>query len=239
MKKTLKNSDLSLITQVTLSLLIMIMGIIIMIFKAFGLVEIILYISILFYVLAFLSILAYFIKRKEGDYEILLLALISVITATFLFVFKNDNVPMILGIGMTIFTILEIMNRIYKIFTLKKEENFMWIIKFIITFVIGVLGLLTTINLFKEITVQTMMIAYYFITFGFLLSIENFIELFMTDKQFKKIISKMLDEDPYSNLENIKEDRIKKIEEQNKKKTTSVKKNQKSVKLKTKKTTNK
>lgn len=239
MKKTLKNSDLSLITQVTLSLLIMIMGIIIMIFKAFGLVEIVLYISILFYVLAFLSILAYFIKRKEGDYEILLLALISVITATFLFVFKNDNVPMILGIGMTIFTILEIMNRIYKIFTLKKEENFMWIIKFIITFVIGVLGLLTTINLFKEITVQTMMIAYYFITFGFLLSIENFIELFMTDKQFKKIISKMLDEDPYSNLENIKEDRIKKIEEQNKKKTTSVKKNQKSVKLKTKKTTNK
>ena len=239
MKKTLKNSDLSLITQVTLSLLIMIMGIIIMIFKAFGLVEIVLYISILFYVLAFLSILAYFIKRKEGDYEILLLALISVITATFLFVFKNDNVPMILGIGMTIFTILEIMNRIYKIFTLKKEENFMWIIKFIITFVIGVLGLLTTINLFKEITVQTMMIAYYFITFGFLLSIENFIELFMTDKQFKKILSKMLDEDPYSNLENIKEDRIKKIEEQNKKKTTSVKKNQKSVKLKTKKTTNK
>ena len=239
MKKTLKNSDLSLITQVLLSLLIMIMGIIIMIFKAFGLVEIVLYISILFYVLAFLSILAYFIKRKEGDYEILLLALISVITATFLFVFKNDNVPMILGIGMTIFTILEIMNRIYKIVILKKEENFMWIIKFIITFVIGVLGLLTTINLFKEITVQTMMIAYYFITFGFLLSIENFIELFMTDKQFKKILSKMLDEDPYSNLENIKEDRIKKIEEQNKKKTTSVKKNQKSVKSKIKKTTTK
>lgn len=239
MKKILKNSDLSLITQVTLSLLIMIMGIIIMIFKSFGLVEIILYISILFYVLAFLSILAYFIKRKEGDYEILLLALISVITATFLFVFKNDNVPMILGIGMTIFTILEIMNRIYKIVTLKREENFMWIIKFIITFVIGVLGLLTTINLFKEITVQTMMIAYYFITFGFLLSIENFIELFMTDKQFKKILSKMLDQDPYSNLENIKEDRIKKIEEQNKKKTTSVKKNQKSVNPKTKKNTNK
>lgn len=239
MKKTLKNSDLSLITQVLLSLLIMIMGIIIMIFKSFGLVEIVLYISILFYVLAFLSILAYFIKRKEGDYEILLLALISVITATFLFLFKNDNVPMILGIGMTIFNILEIMNRTYKIITLKQEENFMWIIKFIITFVIGVLGLLTTINLFKEITVQTMMIAYYFITFGFLLSIENFIELFMTDKQFKKILSKMLDENPYSNLENIKEDRIKKIEEQNKKKTTSVKKNQKSVKPKTKKNTNK
>lgn len=239
MKKTLKNSDLSLITQVLLSLLIMIMGIIIMIFKSFGLVEIVLYISILFYVLAFLSILAYFIKRKEGDYEILLLALISVITATFLFLFKNDNVPMILGIGMTIFNILEIMNRTYKIITLKQEENFMWIIKFIITFVIGVLGLLTTINLFKEITVQTMMIAYYFITFGFLLSIENFIELFMTDKQFKKILSKMLDENPYSNLENIKEDRIKKIEEQNKKKTTSVKKNQKSVKSKIKKTTTK
>ena len=209
MKKTLKNADLTLVSQLVLSLLIMIMGIIVMVYKSFGLIEIVLYISILFYILTCISVISYFVKRREKDYETL-----------------------ILGTGLTIFALLEIFNRIYKIAILKKEDNFMWIIKFIITFVIGVLGLLTSINLYKEITVQTMMIAYYFITFGFALSIENFIEIFITDKKFKIILAKLLDEDPYKHLDNIKEDRIKQIKE-SKKKTT---KSKTSVNNKSKKT---
>lgn len=233
MKKTLKNADLTLVSQLVLSLLIMIMGIIVMVYKSFGLIEIVLYISILFYILTCIGVIAYFVKRREKDYETLILALSSLITATFMFIFKANNAPLILGTGLTIFSLLEIFNRIYKIAKLKKEDNFMWIIKFIITFVIGVLGLLTSINLYKEITVQTMMIAYYFITFGFALSIENFIEIFITDKKFKIILAKLLDEDPYKHLDNIKEDRIKQIKE-SKKKTTKTKT---SVNNKSKKTT--
>lgn len=214
MKKTLKNADLSLISQLVFSIILIIIGVLGMIYKAFGIYDMILYVSVLFYVVACLSMIAYFVKRREGDYELLFLSLISAITATFMFVFKTDSIPMILGAGMCVFGILELINRIYKIYILKNEENFMWSIKTIITFSLVLLTIITTINFYKEITVQTMMIAYFFIMFGFLLTCENLVELFLTNRKFQEILSKMLDEDPYKNLDSIKEERIKKIEEE-------------------------
>lgn len=227
MKETLKNTDLSLKANLISNILIMVMGILIMIFKTFGLIDIILYISILFYILAFIKVITYFIRRKEDDYETLILALISTVIATFMFIYKSDSVSITLGLGLAIFSILEIVNRGYRILVLKKEDNFMWTIKFITTFVIGVLGLLTSINFYNETTVQTMMIAYYFITFGLILTIENFIEIFINDKKFKKILAKLIDEDPYKHLDNIKEDRLKQIEEANKSKRNVKKKTKK------------
>lgn len=192
MKDTLKRVDLCLINQLILSLVALIIGVVVMIFKSFGLIDIVLYISILFYIFSFFSILLYFIRRKEGDYEILILSLINIITATFMFIFKADNPPMILGAAMTIYTILIVLNRGFKVLKLKKDDNFMWIIKFIITFLIAFLGMLTTYNLFNEVTVQTMMFGFYFMSFGFMSIVENVIEIFVTDTVFKKILSKIL-----------------------------------------------
>ena len=152
--------DLTLITQLVLSILIFIGGVTIMIFKSFGLIDMVLYGSIIFFILAFFGVICYFIRRREGDYEILLFSLISVLTATFMFIFKNEDAAMILGAGLTIFNILVIANRIYKIVTYKNQDNFMWSVKFIGTFLIGFLAILTCVNLYKEISVQTLMLGY-------------------------------------------------------------------------------
>ena len=192
--------DLTLITQLILSSLILIGGIIIMIFKSFGLVDMVLYGSIIFFILAFFGVICYFIKRKDGDYEMLLFSLISIITATFMFVFKNDEPRMILGAGMTIFNILIIANRIYKVYTFRNENNFMWSVKFIATFLVGFLAILTCVNLYKEISVQTLMIGYYFTCLGLIMTIENSVELFVTQDKFNKFINKVADSE-YKNLE--------------------------------------
>ncbi len=213
MKKALKNLDLTLISQLILSILVLVIGIVVMIFKSFGLLDLNLYISILFYIYAFFSTIFYFVKRKEGDYELLILSLINIITATFMFVFKEDNTPMILGAAMTIYTVLLILNRGYKVLTLQRMNNFMWVIKFIITFLIAFLGMLTSFNLFNEVTVQTLMFGYYFVTLGFMLTAENLIEMFVTDGAFRKMLSKVLKEE--SKLEEVKETEIK---EENKEK---------------------
>ena len=204
MEKKLKSIDLHLIANLILSIIVLIMGIVIMIFKAFGLTDIILYVSVLFYIFAFFGIIAYFVKRKEGDYELLLLSLINIMVATYMFVFQKDNLPMILGSAMTVYTILVVTNRGYKVLMLKNQDNFMWIIKFIMTFLLAFVGILTTINLFNETTVQTMMMGYYFITTGILMTIESSIELFVTDRAFNKIMSKLVDEEN-KNLEEINE----------------------------------
>lgn len=192
--------DLTLITQLVLSILIFIGGVTIMIFKSFGLVDMVLYGSIIFFILAFFGVICYFIRRREGDYEILLFSLISILTATFMFVFKNDDAAMILGTGLTIFNILVVANRIYKIVTYKNQDNFMWSVKFIGTFLIGFLAILTCVNLYKEISVQTLMLGYYFTCLGVIMTIENLVELFVTKDKFDKFVSKVV-ESEYKNLE--------------------------------------
>jgi len=203
-KKNLKSIDLHLIANLILSVIVLIMGIVIMIFKAFGLTDIILYVSVLFYIYAFFGIIAYFVKRREGDYELLLLSLINIVVATYMFVFQNDNLPMILGSAMTVYTILIVANRGYKVLLQKSQNNFVWVIKFIMTFLLAFIGILTTINLFNETTVQTMMMGYYFIITGVLMTIESSIELFMTDRAFNKIVSKLVD-DEETHLEEVNE----------------------------------
>lgn len=203
MKKTLKSLDLNLISGLILGIIVLIMGVVVMVFKSFGLIDIVLYVSILFYIYALFSTIMYFVKRKEGDYELLLLSLINIIAATFMFVFKKDNPPMILGAGMSIYTILLVANRGCKIILLKNQNNYMWTVKFIVTFLIAFLGMLTTFNLFNEVTVQTMMYGFYFMSLGFMLTIENIIEIFITDATFRKILSKILDEPNDSKLEEI------------------------------------
>lgn len=192
--------DLTLITQLVLSILIFIGGVTIMIFKSFGLIDMVLYGSIIFFILAFFGVICYFIRRREGDYEILLFSLISVLTATFMFIFKNEDAAMILGAGLTIFNILVIANRIYKIVTYKNQDNFMWSVKFIGTFLIGFLAILTCVNLYKEISVQTLMLGYYFTCLGVIMTIENLVELFVTKDKFDKFVSKVI-ENEYKNLE--------------------------------------
>lgn len=204
MKKTLKNVDLSLITPLILSVLLVILGILVMVFKSFGLTSIVLYVATLFYIYAFFSILLYFVKRKEGDYELLLLSLINIVVATFLFLLSKQDMPIILGAAMVIYTILIVANRGYKIITLRRQDNFMWVIKFIITFLIAFLGVLTSANLYMEKTVQTMMFGYYFMSLGFLLTIENLIEIFITEDKYKRILAKLIVED--NKLEAVKEE---------------------------------
>lgn len=192
--------DLTLITQLVLSILIFIGGVTIMIFKSFGLIDMVLYGGIIFFILAFFGVICYFIRRREGDYEILLFSLISILTATFMFIFKNEDAAMILGAGLTIFNILVIANRIYKIVTYKNQDNFMWSVKFIGTFLIGFLAILTCVNLYKEISVQTLMLGYYFTCLGVIMTIENLVELFVTKDKFDKFVSKVV-ENEYKNLE--------------------------------------
>lgn len=231
MNNALKNLNISLVSNLILSVIVIIIGIITTVFKSFGLVDIVLYASILFYVFAFFSIIAYFVKRNKGDYETLLLSLINIITATVMFVLKGQDELMVLGLGMTLYTIMILFNRMYKIICLKSENSFMWIVKFVTTFLIGVLGALTAYNLFNEVSVQTLLYGYYFITFGVIMTLENTIDLVVTDDKFDKAMKKIIaEEDSKNKLEEIKEEKV--VKEEKNVKEVKTAKPKKEVKVK-------
>lgn len=232
MNNTLKNLNISLVSNLILSVIVIIIGIITTVFKSFGLADIVLYASILFYVFAFFSIIAYFVKRNKGDYETLLLSLINIITATVMFVLKGQDELMVLGLGMTLYTIMMLFNRMYKIICLKSENSFMWIVKFVTTFLIGVLGVLTAYNLFNEVSVQTLLYGYYFITLGVIMTLENTIDLVVTDDKFDKAMKKVIaEEDSKNKLEEIKEEKV--VKEEKNVKEVKTAKPKKEVKVKT------
>lgn len=232
MNNALKNLNISLVSNLILSVIVIIIGIITTVFKSFGLVDIVLYASILFYVFAFFSIIAYFVKRNKGDYETLLLSLINIITATVMFVLKGHDELMVLGLGMTLYTIMMVFNRMYKIICLKSENSFMWIVKFVTTFLIGVLGALTAYNLFNEVSVQTLLYGYYFITLGVIMTLENTIDLVVTDDKFDKAMKKIIaEEDSKNKLEEIKEEKV--VKEEKTVKEVKTAKPKKEVKVKT------
>ena len=191
------------IIEAVLYFLLIIMGIIIMSFPAFGLINPIFYLGALFYIYAFFTVIAYFTSRKEKDYELLFNSLINIIVASFLIAVPNENVPFMLGTAMLIYTLLIIVNRGLIVYKYKTNDNYLWIIKFIITFLIAFLGILTIINLYNELSVQTLIIGYYFVTLGIMLITEPLFKLFISPKKFNKIVAKILEEDEKSETKRV------------------------------------
>ena len=183
------------IIETTLYFILIIIGIIIMSFPTFGLINPILYLGALFYIYAFFTITAYFLSRKEKDYELLFNSLINIIVASFLVAVPNENMPLMLGTSMLIYTLLILVNRGFIVYKYKINKNYLWVIKFIITFLIMFLGILTIINLYNELSVQTLIIGYYFVTLGIMLITEPLFKLFISPKKFNKIVSKIIEED--------------------------------------------
>ena len=183
------------IIETTLYFILIIIGIIIMSFPTFGLINPILYLGALFYIYAFFTITAYFLSRKEKDYELLFNSLINIIVASFLVAVPNENMPLMLGTSMLIYTLLILVNRGFIVYKYKINKNYLWVIKFIITFLVIFLGILTIINLYNELSVQTLIIGYYFVTLGVMLITEPLFKLFISPKKFNKIVSKILEED--------------------------------------------
>jgi len=192
MKKENKKRFLS---EIVLYGLLVLMGIIVMSFPAFGLINTPYYVGSLFYIYSFMIILTYFVERKEGDYELLFNALISVIAGTFMFTNTTRTSSFILGTGLLIFTLLMLINKGYLIYKQKNKDNYLWVIKFIVAFLLAFLGVLVIINLFYEFSIQTLLIGYYFISIGIMQIIEPLVYYYIGEKKLKKIIDYIVKED--------------------------------------------
>lgn len=184
-----------IISEVVLYSLVVIMGIMLISFPTFGLIEPVYYVSILFYLFAFLSIIVYFIERRDGDYELLFLSLINILSASFMFLLKENNMSLVLGTGMTIFIVLFLINKGYSICKLKKNDNYIWVIEFMTSFLVVFLTLLTIINLYKGTTVTTLMFGFYFIAFGIFELVVPLFKIFAKSETFDNFIKSIVSQE--------------------------------------------
>lgn len=171
--------------------LTIVIGVLLMVYPQIGILEPVYYISIVFYTLSFITCLFYFLGRRKNDYESILMALINVVIASYLFMVQDKSSTEVLGIAVSAYTILIIFNKMYRAYILKKNEDILWGVKYITSLLLAFLGLLTMFNLFNEISVVILMFGYYFILFGIINLMEPLVELlfeFNGIKNFLKYI---------------------------------------------------
>lgn len=194
MLNKLKKIRVEILVNIVLSLITMLIGIILMSFPAFGLIDSVYYISLIFYIFSFFTVIAYFLERKNENYELLFLSLTNIVTATFMFLYQNKNMAVVFGSSMLIFILLNIFYKGLYSLKYKTEKNYKWFFNLLEVTLIGLVGTLTVVNLYNEISVITMIFGYFFITYGVINIIEPLFELGIESGYFKKLLKEITNE---------------------------------------------
>lgn len=141
------------------------------------------YLAIMFMIFAFFSFVAYFIGRKDGDYELILLSLVNVVIAVFLYYFKDGNIPMLLSFSLSSWSFFYITLKLITAFQYRDINYKKHSIKMFITAIIFVLSIITVFSLFTDdIILGLSLYGYYYIIVAGL----NFLEVTLNRIVFEK-----------------------------------------------------
>ncbi len=182
--------------DICLSALVVLLGVFLSIFPTYGLMDPIMLLCTIYLVLASVYLVGYFIYRVEGVYEKLFNSLIYVFSAMFLFICQGKETSIILGTGLLISMFLIVLNKGYYVYYFSSKKDSCWGVKFIVVFLIAFLSGLVISNLYKGITeVQTLVLGYFFVTFGILNLLEPLFLLILDSKEFDKVMASIFNAD--------------------------------------------
>lgn len=174
-----------------LNIIIIVFGIILFKNPTFGLYNTTLYFAIYFFAIGMISLLVYFLCRTKENEENLVLAIISVITAGYLFICNNNCSSSYLALAVIIFVGLFVCYKGYRVFKYKDTNSYKWFLELINTLAIFIIGALTILNIYKEISVQTLIFGYFFVSVGFIDLLEILIYFFIKSPYFKEAFKKI------------------------------------------------
>lgn len=112
--------------------------------------------------------LQYFLTRvpKDKDYEHLLTAIACVLAATSALVFNYEDSTMVLAFTIIGWVSIVGIIKLVKVDYLMDRKNNMWYIKMIDFTLFVLIGVLTTVNLYYSIVVQTLIFGFYLVLNG-------------------------------------------------------------------------
>ena len=189
MKKFLKKNN-AVIADLIVYLIMTLVGIITTIFPALGFEKPVLYSSVLFFILGFFSFGGYFYtKDNKKTYELLFFSMISIISGVYLFIFESGDVSIALGTGFLMFSLSNAVNKSYYAFKLKKYGNELWLLKSISIILLLFISVLVVQNFYRSFSeVQTVMIGYYFMSYGIISFFEILLMSKVNPEAFKNMV---------------------------------------------------
>lgn len=189
MKKFLKGNKVILAELVTYFLM-MLAGILTIAFPIWGFNKPALYSAVIFLILAFFSFGGYFYtKESKVNYELLIFSLICIVTAGYLLSFSAVEKGNVLATGFLIFTLLTVANRAYYIYNLQRSNNDLYILRAISLILLLFISILSVQNFYRSYSeVKTVIIGYYFLSYGIIAFIEMILFTKVSPSEFKKFV---------------------------------------------------
>lgn len=152
------------------------------------------YLVSIFFVCGFLSIIAYFLNKREDDYEFLFFGLINICVSCFiLFNSKNNDVGFIISNSLLFYSLAYFLNKTVHVYKLIKKKSLNFIPKCAIMILVFILMLIATMSIYDKLEVAYVIYGYYFIGFGLLSIMEVLLILLINGKSVRKKMINFLD----------------------------------------------
>lgn len=137
---------------------------------------------IVYSIYALVKLVEYFLTRNGSDLENLYTAIASALAAISGFRFINYEPTMVLSMTLASWVAVMAIIKLIKLDYYHDRENGMLYVNLITFSLFILLGLLTSINLYFNETVQYIMLAFFFVVNGLLMLAENGIRILVTSK---------------------------------------------------------
>lgn len=182
MNKILKR-DPRIFSEVLLYIFTLIMGLYLVFYPDFGSSNPLFAIACMFVILAFISFIAYYAGKKEGDYELLLLSLVDIVIAVFLYYFRDGNLAFILSFSLSAWSFFYIILKMITAFQSKFTEPKKYVIRILTAVIILLLSSVSIFKLFNDDALVILLVyGYYFI----MVATINFLEITLNKVAFDK-----------------------------------------------------
>lgn len=205
-KVVVKEFDRTLLgVDIMLYTIIAVVGYLTLKFSSIDTIKIIDYVPPIFYMFAFFSLVAYFVNRRPNNYEFLLFGLINVIVGSFVIV--NLSYPesgFILGNAVLIYSIANVLNKGYHTKRLLEMKDINVYTKLAITILAALLGLLIIFNLYQNNIFQSLVLGYYFMTFGLISLLEPLLMIVMKSPKVEAYLVNLLEDEEVTEKKEIK-----------------------------------
>ena len=154
------------------------------------------YISPLFYMFAFMSLVAYFVNRRPNDYEFLFFGLINIIVGTYVLV--NELFPnscLIVGSAILIYSIANVLNKGYHTNKMINNNDINVFAKLAITILLTMLSLIVIVDLYNHEEGTGMVLGYYFMGFGLVSLLEPLLMILTRNPKIEKYLTSLSKDD--------------------------------------------
>lgn len=133
-----------------------------------------------------ISYVLYMSIRREKDYEYLLISLVSLIAGISGVVFNNQSTKLVLSLSLIGWISMVAIIKLIKIDYYHDNDNRLWIVRTITFVLFIIIGTLTSVNLYYNIKIQSLMLGFLFIVISILESFDPIFDLIISPKKIKR-----------------------------------------------------